>query len=91
MTPYIHDVPLLRLTDDEIADPYPVIANLCQEYTIADVREKLEGLKDIALCEDGIYNDSKKRASLIYFMKMLERALEANYLIMAQRPPASAE
>jgi len=83
MTPYLHDRSIIRLTRDEIADPYPVIADFCQEYTIGQIREKLEELKDIAFCDDGIYNSQRKRADLICFIKMLERTIEANYLITA--------
>lgn len=83
MTPYLTDRTLIRLTPDEISDPYPVIADFCNEYTPGQIREKLEELKDIAFCDDGIYNSQRKRADLIAFIKMLERTIEANHLITA--------
>ena len=83
MAPSLNDRTLIRLTRDEIADPYPVIANFCNEYTTGQVRQKLEELKDIAFCDDGIYNSQRKRADLIAFIKMLERTIEASYLITA--------
>jgi hypothetical protein len=73
---------LIRLTEAEMGDPFPVIEDLCEEYTIGQTRASLWNLVQTALMEDGIYNNSQKRTGLLEWYHKLEKALEAAYLLV---------
>lgn len=81
----------IRLTAHELLDPLPVIEILCEEYTIGQIRDRLWELVEIALSEDGLYNDPIKRADLLCWHKRVERALESAYILNVLCAPPTIE
>ncbi len=76
---------LLHLSPEEQADPYPILADFCEEYTPGEMRDQLTLIYELALLNDGEFNDPRRRDQLLVFYKFVLRALEASYLITRQK------
>jgi hypothetical protein len=82
MTPIIHaDRTLPQLTEAEVLNPFPVIADLFRRYTLGELRELLYLLTDIVLAKDGAFSDPENRAAFLCIMNKLDGALQADYVI----------
>jgi hypothetical protein len=73
---------IIRLTSEEIEDPMPVIEELCHEYEIGEVREFLWLVIEAYLTMPD--TDANQRQSLLNFYKMVEKGLEAIYVMMSK-------
>ena len=82
---------LIYLSVAEMKDPYKTIGELCDEYSLGTTREKIEQITEIANINDDIFDNSADRAELFYFKKLLQKALEALYIINGLRSKTPLE
>ncbi len=76
---------LLHLSPEEQADPYPILADFCEEYTPGEMRDRLTLIYELALLNDGEFNDPRLRDHLLVFYKFVLRTLEASYQISLEK------
>jgi len=90
MTPIIQPASsnhvLVRLSKDEMTNPIKPIEDLCDEYTIGEVRIQLRELVERALIDEE-YNTPKRREDLIEWHKKTEKSPEAAYSIVSLLQP----
>lgn len=75
------DHTLLQLTDDEVANPFPILTDLYKTYRLQDLQEALAGITDIMLLLPNAFKDPEDRADFRELMQKIEKALEADYVI----------
>lgn len=80
------DESILRLSDEQMQEPFTVLEDLCTDFGLGQIRDPLSESLEICLMEDDIFRDADKRAQLISVYKTMERLVEAVFVIVHQRP-----
>jgi len=75
------DPTLFQLTDEEISNPFPILADLCKSYRLRDLQEALTGITNIILMQPGAFENPTDRAEFSRMMQKIGKVLEADYLI----------
>ena len=76
---------ILRLSDEQMQEPFTVLEDLCTDFSLGQLRDSLSESLEICLTEDDIFRDADKRAQLIWMNKTMEKLVEAVFVIMNQR------
>ena len=67
------DASILRLSDEQMQEPFTVPEDLCAGFGLGQLRDSLWESLEICLMEDDIFRDAGKRAQLISVHKTMER------------------
>ncbi|MEO7049692.1 MAG: hypothetical protein ABI091_30595 [Ferruginibacter sp.] len=79
------DQSILRLSPEQIQEPFTVLEDLCTDFSLGQLRNSLSETLEICLMEDDIFRDADKRAQVISVYKGLEKLVEAAFIIVSQR------
>jgi hypothetical protein len=79
------DESILRLSDEQMQEPFTVLEDLCTDFSLGQLRDSLSESLEICLTEDDIFRDADKRVQLISVYKTMERLVEAVFVIVHQR------
>ena len=79
------DQSILRLSPEEIREPFSILEDLCADFSLSQLRNSLSETLEICLMEDDIFRDADKRAQVISVYKIMERLVEAVFVIISYR------
>jgi hypothetical protein len=77
--PEFYNQPIL-LTEKEKQDPISIISKFFDDVKLIEVRIHLYNLLEVALTRPNtIYDEVRERDTILYFVKQLEKIVEATY------------
>ena len=79
------DHSILRLSPEEIQEPFSILENLCSDFSLGQLRNSLSETLETCLMEDDIFRDADKRAQVISVYKTMEKLVEAVFVIISYR------